>query len=117
MFDHEQLVVHQKALDFAAAADALNSRLPPGRGYVADQLKRAVGSIVFNMGEGAGEWSPGEKVRFYRMALRSATECASILALVMKLRLVTTEDLPATRNLLQEIVKMLVALCRSVEAR
>jgi len=32
-----------------------------------------------NIAEGAGESSPNEKVRFYRMARRSAIECAGIL--------------------------------------
>ena len=32
-----------------------------------------------NLAEGAGELSPSEKARFYRMALRSATECAAII--------------------------------------
>jgi four helix bundle protein len=32
-----------------------------------------------NLAEGAGELNPSEKALFYRMALRSATECAAII--------------------------------------
>jgi four helix bundle protein len=41
-----------------------------------------------NIAEGAGEFSPSEKARFYRMARRSATECAAILHVCRRLALV-----------------------------
>lgn len=44
-------------------------------------------SIPLNMAEGAGEYAIDEKSRFYRMAKRSATECASILDVCRKLQL------------------------------
>jgi four helix bundle protein len=50
-----------------------------GGGDLADQLRRASTSIVLNIAEGAGEYRPVEKARFYRMSLRSATECAAIV--------------------------------------
>ncbi|MEO5509215.1 MAG: four helix bundle protein [Longimicrobiales bacterium] len=47
-----------------------------------DQLIRAASSISLNIAEGAGEYSVPEKLRFYRIARRSAWECASILELL-----------------------------------
>ena len=47
--------------------------------HLADQLRRASTSISFNIAEGAGEYAPADKARFYRIARRSATESAAIL--------------------------------------
>ena len=78
-FDHERLDAYQVAIDFVALANDLVEHIPRGRGHLADQLQRASLSVPLNIAEGAGEFSPKDKNRFYRMALRSATECAAIL--------------------------------------
>ncbi len=41
-----------------------------------------------NIAEGAGEYAVDEKARFYRMAKRSATECAGVLDVCQRLRLI-----------------------------
>jgi len=74
-FDHEKLEVYQVAISFVGIADDIVDNLPVGRSYLADQLHRAAASISNNIAEGAGEFAPKEKKRFYRMARRSATEC------------------------------------------
>jgi len=78
-FEHERLDVYQAAIQFLVLADTVAGELPRGRGYLADQLRRAASSIAFNIAEGAGELAPADKARFYRMARRSATESAAIL--------------------------------------
>jgi len=55
-FDHERLEVYQLALRFLAVANLIASRLPRGRSYLADQLRRAATSIVLNIAEGAEEF-------------------------------------------------------------
>ena len=78
-FDHEKLDVYKVSIDFVSQAEEITKDLPKGRGYLVDQLQRAALSISLNIAEGAGEFSRKDKARFYRMALRSATECAAIL--------------------------------------
>jgi four helix bundle protein len=63
-FDHDKLDVYQAAIEFIALGDELAQRLPRGRSYLADQLRRAGTSIPLNIAEGAGEFSANEKVRF-----------------------------------------------------
>jgi len=46
---------------------------------------------VLNIAEGAGEFAPKEKVRFYRMARRSATESAAVLDVCRNLKLLADE--------------------------
>ena len=111
-FDHERLDVYSAAIDFVALADGIVEQLPRGRGYLADQLQRAATSIALNIAEGAGEFSGPEKARFYRMAKRSATECAAVLDVAGRLELTAPDRLATGRHLLLRIVSMLTKMVR-----
>ena len=78
-FEHERLDVYRASIERVAGADQLADRSPRGPAYLSDQLRRAVASIPLNIAEGAGEFAPADKARFYRMARRSATETAAVL--------------------------------------
>ena len=60
--------------------------------------------------EGAGEFANDEKARFYRMAKRSATECAAVLDVCHRLSLVESRRCSKGRELIIEIVSMLVKM-------
>ena len=87
ILDHEKLDVYHISVEFVILSDTIIEHIPRGRAYLSDQLQRAALSISLNIAEGAGEYAINEKVRFYRMAKRSATECASILDICRKLQL------------------------------
>ncbi len=114
-FDHEHLDVYRRALDFVVAANAIRQQLPQGRAALADQLDRAAASIVLNIAEGAGEFAAREKARFYRIARRSATECAAILDVGVRLTLAKAAEAEAAKATLREIVAMLVRLAKRME--
>ena len=111
-FDHEKLDVYQAAIDFVVLVNIVVESLPRGRAYLADQLQRAGASIPLNIAEGAGEYSENEKCRFYRMARRSATECAGILDICLRLQIVEEIKYSEARELLIRIVAMLTRLAR-----
>ncbi len=67
---------------------------------------------LLNIAEGAGGYSIDEKARFYRMAKRSATECAGILDVCQRLQLVDEERYAKGRELLISIVSMLVKMAQ-----
>jgi four helix bundle protein len=113
-FDHERLEVYKRAIEFVVLANDVVEQLPRGRGYLADQLQRAATSIPLNVAEGAGEFVPKEKARFYRMARRSATESAAILDVCHRLRLLDDARNKAGRLLLLEVVAMLVRMIRNL---
>jgi len=117
VFDHERLEVYQQAVRFLVTADTLAEQLPPGRAYFADQLHRASLSIVLNLAEGAGEFSPSEKARFYRMALRSATECAAIIAASTALGVTDEPTAALGRQELFAIVRMLSRMVQNLKTR
>lgn len=111
-FNHERLHVYHAAADFVVLTESLIEEFARKRRHLADQLHRAATSIPLNIAEGAGEFSAKEKVRFYRMALRSATECAAIVDLLCRLTAVETHRERDARILLLRIVSMLVKLCK-----
>ena len=113
-FDHEKLHVYVSAVDHVALADEIVAALPRGRAYLADQLQRAATSVALNIAEGAGEYSPNDKARFYRMARRSATECAAILDVCRRLQLADVAKLDAGRELLLRVVAMLIQMVRKL---
>jgi len=111
-FEHEKLEVYQAAIEFVATASALIKRLPAGHGDVADQLRRAAVAIPLNIAEGAGESGHKERARSYRMAKRSATECAAILDVLRVMKLADETELVAGRDLLQRIVSTIAGMSK-----
>jgi four helix bundle protein len=112
LLDHEKLTVYQVAIEFVILADDVIVHLPRGRAYLSDQLQRAALSIPLNIAEGAGEYAIDEKARFYRMAKRSATECAGVLDVCQRLRLVDESRFVKGRELLISIVSMLIKMAQ-----
>lgn len=113
-FDHEKLDVYKASIKFVILIELIGKQLPKSRYYLVDQLYRAGTSIVLNIAEGAGEFSLREKIRFYRLARRSATECASILDICKHLNLINDELCIKSRNLLLRIVSMLIKMVSSL---
>ena len=109
-FPHSRLEAYHAATRFLVLADTIASGLPRGRAYFVDQLRRAALSIQANIAEGAGEFSPADKARFYRMALRSASECASLLDGCRDLRLAEAELLTEAESVLDRVMAMTTRL-------
>ena len=113
-FDHEKLDVYQAAIKFVGLADGIVKGLPRGRSYLADEIRRAAASIPLNIAEGAGEYSRKDKARFYRIALRSATESAALLDVCSQLSLADARLVSTGRDLLLRIVPMLTRMVRNI---
>ena len=118
LLDAEKLRVYQLAVEFQTLAAGL---VPRPRGVplatLRDQLDRASVSIVLNVAEGAGRFSPPDKARFYAIARGSATECGALVDLLFARRLVTAPTHQAARGLVVRIVQMLTRLTASMAAR
>jgi four helix bundle protein len=112
-FDHEKLDVYRLAVEFVANANDVVEGLPRGRGYLADQLQRAALSIVLNIAEGAGKFSPADKAVFYIRARASATESAAVLDVCRRLNLTPPESTDKNKTILERIVGMLTKLIKS----
>jgi len=111
-FDHERWDVYQVSLELIIVIKDIVEKFPRGNAYLVDQLQRAGTSVPLNIAEGAGEYSASEKVRFYRMAKRSATECSSIFDVCKQLQLISEALYTRGRELLLRIVAMLTKMSR-----
>ena len=109
---HERPDVYRTALEFFDLADDVLERLPRGRGTLSVQLARASLSIVNNIAEGAGKFSKGDKSRYDQVALGSSTECAAMLDVCLRRRLVDEATHRQGKHLLSRIVAMLTKLVR-----
>ena len=111
LLDAERLQVYRLAVQFQTLATRL---VPRQRGVLLatlrDQLDRASVSIVLNIAEGAGRFSPPDKARFYAIARGSATECGALLDLLLARHLVTASLQREARSLIVRIVQMLTRL-------
>lgn len=115
-FDHERLVVYQKAIKFVAwVSKLLNNLDRPGD--VKDQIDRASTSIPLNIAEGNGKYSVKDRCRYFDVALGSAFECAACLDVLVAKRKLSQEHVEPGKKLLCEIVKMLVGLSKSISDR
>jgi four helix bundle protein len=106
----DRLDAYRAAIEFVGLVRPLVLKLRHTDIPLADQLDRATVSIPCNLAEGAGEFSPGDKTRFYRYALRSTTESIAILDVCARLGLDTPGSHEAARALGMRLVAMLTRL-------
>ena len=117
VFDFEKMAVYQLSLKAIDQSLMLIRNIPKGNRHLADQLKRAISSVSLNIAEGVGEFKPAEKARFYRMALRSASESCSIIQICYRLQVISNHDYQSFYDLLSSISKMLTKLIDAMEKR
>ncbi|HSJ05647.1 MAG TPA: four helix bundle protein [Longimicrobiales bacterium] len=110
----EGLRVYHAALELANLVDEL-LRVWPCRQDLRDQLLRSVDSVIYNIAEGAGHFSPGMKIRSYELAAGSVAEARAALHRLHNAH--PRADTRAARELTFSIARMLTALTRSIERR
>lgn len=113
----DQLDVYRAAIEFVGMTRPLVLRLRTKDPVLFDQLHRSLVSIPCNIAEGAGEFSPGDKARFYRYALRSTTEAVSLIDTAHAIGLCSDDEHARWRQAGMRIVAMMTKLVLSVRAR
>ncbi len=111
-FDHEKLVVYQNAIAFIAWSSDLLIDIPKSIA-VHNQLDRASTSIPLNIAEGNGKFTPADRCRFFDTSRGSALECAACLDVLVAKRMIEASVSREGKDLLLDIVSMLVGLIRS----
>jgi four helix bundle protein len=114
LFDHERLDVYRVSIEYLAMASRTARRVAPLDGFLRQQLLRASTSICFNVAEASGETSAGDKVRFFRMARRSASEAAAIHDALVVLG---TIEPAAAREPKQHLARISAMLTRLIQSR
>jgi four helix bundle protein len=111
-FDHEKLNVYQSSIQFAAWAAEILTMVPKSAA-AHNQLDRASTSISLNIAEGNGKFTAADRCRFFDNARGSALESAACLDILVAKSILPLREALAGKEMLFEIVCMLVGLIRS----
>ena len=112
-FSHEKLIVYQRSLEFIELTNKIFNDLSKMRISVLDQLDRASTSIPLNIAEGTGKYTGKDKCRYYDIARGSSLECAACLDVLFIKKNISNEIVEKGKDILVEIVSMLVGLIKS----
>jgi len=115
-FDHEKLIVYQKAIQFVSWADDLLQEVQR-KAAVKDQLDRASTSVVLTIAEGNGKMSPNDRRHFFRISRGFAVESAACLDVFVAKRLVAEERIIEGKKQLFDIVCMLMGLINRLDSQ
>lgn len=86
------------------------AKWPKGYGYLADQLRRAMASVVLNLAEGNARRSQIERKRFFEISRASIAEVSACIDLARVFRLISLTSSQTIKVELSEISKMLWGL-------
>uniref|UniRef100_A0A832DNX1 Four helix bundle protein n=1 Tax=Ignavibacterium album TaxID=591197 RepID=A0A832DNX1_9BACT len=111
-FSHEKLIVYQRSLEFIEFVEKILSKLKDNLS-VYDQIDKSSTSISLNIAEGTGKYSSKDKNKYYDIVRGSATESAACLDVMFRRRRITEEENSHGKEILFEIVSMLVGLVKS----
>lgn len=111
-FDHEKLNVYQTSLKFIVWAQCVLEKIPKSLSAWS-QLDRASTSIPINIAEGNGKFTSPDRCRFFDISRGSALESAAVLDVLVAKGELTEEEIQAGKNLLIQVVSMLVGLIKS----
>lgn len=111
LFDHEKLVVYQRALEFIEWVTPLLESLPKNLA-AHNQLDRASTSVPLNIAEGNGKFGPADRFRYFDIARGSAVECAACLDVLVRKQKCSKELAADGKALLHQVVSMLMGLLK-----
>ncbi|MEC5127476.1 four helix bundle protein [Verrucomicrobiales bacterium BCK34] len=112
-FDHEKLTVYQRAIEFSNWVSIPLEKLPKSTALWS-QLDRAATSIPLNIAEGNGKWTAKDRAKFFDISRGSTLECSAILDVAVARGLLTTNEITTGKEILLQIVKMLVGLTKCI---
>jgi four helix bundle protein len=114
-FSHWGLEVYRVAVGFFRDAYVLAEKFRRDDAFMRWQFLRAALSIMLNIAEGCAETAPLEKARIYRIARRSAQECAALLDAAIAALDWKPQELEGYYKTIARIMAMLLQLIRKME--
>ena len=116
-FGFRKLRVYQAAKEVVAEVNRLALRIPRDHMDLVWQMRRAARSIALNIAEGAGEFTPMEKARIYRIARRSAWETAAAFDMAVDDGFYSVKELEIVFDRLDTVIGMLVNIGKANERK
>ena len=111
MLSFQRLDVYQRAIELLALVSEISEELPRGHAERIDQLIRSSESVVRNIAEAAGRWSPADVAKHYKIARGEAMECVASIDILKVRGLLAINRYDRAIELLERIVAMLTKLC------
>jgi four helix bundle protein len=108
--NHTRLICYQLACATAKRVPALVGRWPRSEQYLADQLKRAMASVILNIAEGNGRRGTKERRYFFSVARASAAEVSAALDVAEAFGLIASDQSIEMHDNLLQIIKILYKL-------
>lgn len=114
----KDLLVWQKAMDFANAVIDLTEQLDSDRKHyrLVEQLEAAAASVPMNIAEGKGRYSRKEFIHFLMIARGSLFETMTLLEIFQRRKWIEPDSFDEIQNRANEIGKMINGLTRSLSA-
>lgn len=112
---YQDLVVWQKAMDFAEKIYGLTRKFPVEEKFgLTSQINRAVVSIASNIAEGAGRDSKREFSQFLSISMGSCFEAETQIMLAKRIGLMKEQEVQPLIELSSEIQRMISGLKKSL---
>ncbi len=109
---HEKLGCYTKSVSLAEELCKEVAKWPKGSGYLIDQLRRAVASVVLNIAEGNARRSPVERHRFFEVSRASLSEVSACIDLIKAFGFSGCSKAESYKSQANEISKMLWGLIK-----
>ena len=118
METHKDLLVWQKSIAFVTAIYNLTKSFPKEELYcIVSQIRRAAVSIPSNMAEGCARRNTREYIQFLYVSLGSAAELETQLIISSNLGYINENDNQNIIKNLEEIIRMITGLIKSLSNR
>jgi len=116
-FAHQRLDAYHVALRLFASVEEITAQFPRGHSDLRDQLRRAAGSTVRNIAEGANRAHPADKATRFLVAKGEVGECDACLEMASILELGSLDVLADLRLDADRVAAMLTGLARRERRR
>jgi four helix bundle protein len=118
METHKNLIVWQKSIAFVTSVYEFTKSYPREEIYgITSQIRRAAVSIPSNMAEGCARKTTKEYLHFLYVSLGSAAELETQLIISSNLGYIGLEQKQQLQIALEEIMRMLLALIKSLSTK
>jgi len=105
--------IYARSMELIELTNRVLRKLPPGYGFLADQLRRAASSVPLNFAEGYGRVTAREQRRHFIIARGSASEVAAIFDVAKGFAIIDEDDHEHGRDICDHLVRMLTKFRRA----
>ena len=99
--------IYRRSLELIDLVAGVLSKLPPGYGFLGEQIRRSASSVPLNFLEGCGRSGVADRRRFFTIAIGSAHEVAATLDVMHRFRVISRQDLTVGHDICDHLIAML----------